>query len=698
MNKPVDPNHERVTSALRFGAHLLVFVSGVSLMLTQKLWISSAILLVFSLFTLGFVHRPRGGSFWEIVSFLYLIFFFADWFWLTRSLAPSLVHLFIFIIINKLFNLQTHRDYYQLYLLTFLSMLAATALSVEIEMLYMILLFSLFFVWNILSITMIKMWIRSDPTEPFPFSLFHARYWGFIVIATVTMVVFALGIFFVLPRAQLGYFGGLKLDQTQHVSGFSKKVELGDIAKIQENTGEVMRIRVNGERIPAGHRFYWRGVAFNRYDGKSWGVSRHGSDFVFQDSLSTFVVSPEGNNPASLVKQEVYLTPIDSGVIFGQYRVARVDGNFFAVSRDVNGTLTGMGRPEHYVVYSQINVYSPEQLRSRQVDSTESIRHFVRLPSRNPEIETLAQQITGSATNQYDRAALVQAYLEKNYQYTTTDLPRSATDPVSEFLFKKKMGHCEYFATAMVLLLRHIRIPSRLVNGFLEGEYNEIGEFYTIRQSDAHSWVEVYFGNGLWVQFDPSPRTVAGPGGSRSIWEIINPRKIFDSISFFWDRYILIFSAQDQINVLTSVRERYRKLNETLREKSSNATSPHAWWRMMWKQNRLLLVLIGLLPGLIYYAVRFYKARKRKLELIRSPILFYQEMLALLQQKGFVKPVAATPFEFAEQVTQVLPAPSNEDVASLTDLFYKARFGNYSLTPDDQAFVETALSRLQNNK
>jgi transglutaminase-like putative cysteine protease len=696
-SKP-DPNHEKVKSTLRVGAHLLVIVSAVSLLLTQKLWISATILLGTSLFTLFFVRRPRGGSLWEIASFLYLVYFFADWFWITGSLAPSLVHLFIFIIINKLFNLQTHRDYYQLYLLTFLSILAATALSVEIEMLYMIVLFTFLFVWNILSITLIKMWIRSDPTEAFPFSLFHPRYWGFITVATTGMILCALGIFFILPRAQLGYFGGLKLDQTQHVSGFSKKVELGDIAKIQENTGEVMRIRVTGVRIPAGHRFYWRGAAFDRYDGKSWSASRRGTSFLSEDSPTSFVV-PADSNPASVVKQEIYMTPIDTGVVFGQYRIAKVEGNFFSISRDVNGTLTGMGRPDHYEVFSEINTFSPEQLKARQVSYSENtLRHYTRLPSLNPEIESLAKQITAGGNTMYGRVALVKSYLERNYQYTTTDLPRSDTDPIYHFLFKKNIGHCEYFATAMVVLLRNLQIPSRLVNGFLEGEYNEIGEFYTVRQSDAHSWVEVYFGNGLWIQFDPSPVSVAGPAGGRSIWEIINPQKIFDSISFFWDRYILIFSAQDQINVLSSVRERYKKLNETLREKSSKANGPQAKWLLSWKENRFLLVAIGLLPVLIYYAVRLYKARKRKLELVRSPILFYQEMLTLLQQQGFVKPVAATPFEFAEQVTPVLPAPSNEDVATLTNLFYKARFGNYALTPDDQIFVESALSRLQRNK
>ncbi len=693
----INPERERVRFSLRLGAHILVFVSAVSLLLTQKLWISASVLLGATLLTLVVARRPRGGSFWEIASFLYLLFFFADWFWITRSLAPSLVHLFIFIIINKLFNLQSDRDYYQLYLLTFLSMLAATALSVEIEMLFMIILFLVLFVWNIMSMTLIKTWSKSEPLEPFPFSLFSVRYWGFVGLGTFVMMFFALGIFFLLPRAQLGYFGGMKPGQTQHVSGFSQKVQLGEIAEIQENTDEVMRIRVSGTQLPAGHKFYWRGIALDKYDGKSWSTSNQATNFLFQDSSSTFYSSNE-YNPATLVKQEVYMAPIDSRIIFGQDRIIKVDGSFFGISKDVNGTLTGMGRPENYEVYSQIISMPAERLRSRRVSYSDNVlRYYTKLSSRNTQIEKLAQEITAGGTNVYDRVMMVQSYLEKNYQYTTTNLPMDDVDPVSHFLFKKKVGHCEYFATAMVLLLRHVGIPSRIVNGFLEGEYNEIGQFYMVRQSDAHSWVEVYFGNGVWMNFDPSPRSVT-LGAESWWWKLINPRQLLESISFFWDRYILIFSAQDQINVLMSVRDRYKQLNETVREKSKNATASRVWWRSLWMRHRVLLVATASLLVLLYYGARVYRARKRQLAMIRSPILFYQEMLSLLQQKGFVKPVASTPSEFALQVSQALPAPSNSDITNLTALFYRARFGSYSLTTEDQAYVASALSRLQHGK
>ena len=685
---------DRMKSALRLGAHLLVLVSGVSLLLTEKLWFSSSLLLVACLITLLIARRPRGGSFWEIASFLYLLFFFADWFWITRSLAPSLVHLFIFIIINKLFNLQSDRDYYQLYLLTFLSMLAATALDVEIAMLYMIVLFVFLFVWNFMSMTLIKTWSRSENREPFPFSLFGIRYWGFIGLSTMIMIIFALGIFFLLPRAQLGYFGGLKPGETQHVSGFSQKVELGDIADIQENTDEVMRISVSGARVPVGHRFYWRGAAFDLYDGRSWSTSNPGTNFLFQDSSNTFYVSTD-HNPAVLVKQEIYLSPIDSRVIFGQDRMIKVEGNFFGVSRDVNGTLTGMGIPENYEVYSQITHFSPERLRARRTTYSENVlRYFTKLQNRNAQIEKLAQDITAGKTSVYDRVKSVQSYLEQNYQYTTTNLPLDNTDPVANFLFNKKVGHCEYFATSMVILLRHIGIPSRLVNGFLEGEFNQIGKFYVVRQSDAHSWVEVYFGNGLWMNFDPSPRTVAAAGGG-AWWKFINPRKILESISFFWDRYILIFSAQDQINVLMSVRDRYEEITKALKEESGRAKGSPVRWGNLWERYRVGLIAAVATLVFLFYAIRWHRDRKRKLELIRTPILFYQEMLALLQQKGFEKPAATTPSEFAQKVGERLPEPANKDVIDITDLFYKARFGHYSLTREDQAYVKSALTRLQ---
>src|SRR5262249_46584436 len=149
---------------------------------------------------------------------------------------------------------------------------------------------------------------------------------------------------------------------------------------------------------------------------------------------------------------------------------------------------------------------------------------------------------------------------------------------------------CEFFATSMALLLRYQGIPARVVNGFLEGEYNEIGDFYLVRQSDAHTWVEVYI-DGAWYGYDPSPRAL--PSAETRIW--IDFRKIFDSISYFWDRYILIFSAEDQINAINTIRDRYQEFGEKLRQKSEHGSRAFSNFKNQWRQHSFAISITAVL-------------------------------------------------------------------------------------------------------
>ena len=97
------------------------------------------------------------------------------------------------------------------------------------------------------------------------------------------------------------------------------------------------------------------------------------------------------------------------------------------------------------------------------------------------------------------------SYLRRNFRYTLKLTGTPGRDPLAHFLFETRAGHCEYFASAMAVMLRAIGIPSREVNGFLPGEYNDLGGDYIVRASDAHSWVEAYFPGSGWITFDPTP-------------------------------------------------------------------------------------------------------------------------------------------------------------------------------------------------
>src|SRR5690606_28415666 len=138
--------------------------------------------------------------------------------------------------------------------------------------------------------------------------------------------------------------------------------------------------------------------------------------------------------------------------------------------------------------------------------------NYLQLPEIDPRIAELTEQVIGDSTNRYDSARRVEQYLQTQFGYTL-EMKAGGEEPLADFLFNVREGHCEYFATAMAIMLRTQGIATRVVNGFSRGEYNEMADVWVVRQRNAHSWVEVYFpGENAWVQFDPTP--VAGQDGA----------------------------------------------------------------------------------------------------------------------------------------------------------------------------------------
>ena len=128
------------------------------------------------------------------------------------------------------------------------------------------------------------------------------------------------------------------------------------------------------------------------------------------------------------------------------------------------------------------------------------------------QIALLARQITAGKTNPYDQASAIEDYLRTSFTYTLKPPATPAgQDPLAFFLFDSKKGYCEYFATAMGDMLRSLGIPTRLVNGFGPGTFDSKTNRYVVRESDAHTWVEVYFPGYGWVPFEPTPDGVYFP-------------------------------------------------------------------------------------------------------------------------------------------------------------------------------------------
>ena len=121
--------------------------------------------------------------------------------------------------------------------------------------------------------------------------------------------------------------------------------------------------------------------------------------------------------------------------------------------------------------------------------------------------------------------------------------------PVDDFLFNSKRGYCEHYASAMVLMLRTIGIPARIVTGFYGGEFNEYGGYVIVRQSNAHSWVEAAI-DGRWRLFDPTPPVVERRASAIGY--------LLDMLRMKWNRYVVAFSASDQKEIIRTLSMPFR--------------------------------------------------------------------------------------------------------------------------------------------
>jgi hypothetical protein len=381
-----------------------------------------------------------------------------------------------------------------------------------------------------------------------------------------------------------------------------------------------------------------------------------------------------------------------------------------------------------YTVLSDLSMPSEQELRAEPVArealqpaGRNLMRLYLQLPDRlDPRIELLAREVTRNAVTEYDKARAIESYLKK-FKYTL-DLKPTEGDPLAEFLFETREGHCEYFATAMTILMRTLGIPARIVNGFQMGEYNDLNNLYTVRASDAHSWVEVYFPQKeAWIEFDPTP-----PGGINDYSQggfLARLKKYIDAAEVFWLDYIVTLDGDEQASIMVDLQQRLLALKDNLAFYYSAAklwvasAASSLLVDRPWDVGRVLNVLIAvaiLLASMmaLYVFTAFLKRRglaptgygpwwhrlfilptwrsKRLVERDRrqSAVLFYEQMLAIAARAGLVKSPDQTPSEFAfvSRLSQI---------DEITRVYNRVRFGGAQLDEKEVRRVSNLLAELK---
>jgi hypothetical protein len=698
----------REGSAERFfqwSLYLLLVTGFCTLMGTGKLDMPSMALMIPAVLLRGYVLLMRKKfvlteRWTTYLTLMYLAVYAADYFYFSQSFVSSTVHLVLFILVIKIFSVRRDRDLVYLAVLSFGQVLVAVVLTVDTLFL---LTFALFILAAMATFVSLEMRRSERESVAAPVARRQeAQFYHSMVGVSATLGALTLGgaalIFFVLPRLNsVGYLRNLGT-QSAINAGFSQDVQLGGIGQIQQSNAVVMHVQVVEGRLPADMKL--RGLSLANFDGRRWW---NGSELLVPHSLRNAsldltILAPPSEGPRlrrmPTLTYRVIMEPIGLNLFFLAPVAVRVGGNyrFLQIAGD-SSVYNGFGSADEGL--ASVGVYTaeadtrdPEPLvrESTSRDYPARVLNlYLALPSLDPRIPELAQRIAAPAgSSNYARARAIESYLKNNLGYTL-ELPGSREgDPLSHFLFVRRKGHCEYFASSMTVMLRTLRIPARVVNGFRGGEYNDLTGSYIVRERDAHSWVEAYFPEYGWVTFDPTPSGAAGPAASG--WSRV--ALYLDAAREMWREWIVNYDFSHQVrlsNQITATTNNVQfSLRAWLRRKYGALVARGGRWqqRMQRMSPSSLAMLCGLLLSLLGlpFLPRIWRSLQRA-RLLRDPrrapksaaSFWYLRLLRRLARTGLRKMPAQTPEEFAFSIAD---PEMRKDVVTFTEHYERARFAD----------------------
>ena len=608
-----------------------------------------------------------------------------DLLYLAQSVLDGMVHLLLFLILLRLFRRRSLKDLRDAGFLSFFMLVAASAVTFNVSFLFVFVAFLLLGTWMLILHHVVS---ESEQARSGVSDLtvggIGPRSPLFRVSLAAAAGTFALAgiLFFIIPRVGQATLP-FRAELGKRISGFTDRVELGAYGEIETDATVVMRVHFpdsiqDPERLP---NLRWRGLAFDRFDGRIWEAGPRRRGLLRRDPSGVFRVA-ESRGTGPVVRQEFFLDPIGADAVFAAPQALRIEMRMGAVGLDDMGSITApaaSGRLQ-YTVDSELELTPPRGLRETPWPPAKPLpgsARYLQLPPLPERIPALARQITAGSRSPYEAALRLNHFLSTDYTYTLVLKQESQLEPLEEFLFVRRSGNCEYFAAAMAVMLRSVGIPARVVGGFQKGEWNPFGGYYMVRMKDAHSWVEAFFEGAGWVSFDPSPR--AATEEARSVLALY-----LDSFRMRWYRYVVNWSLRDQVGMAASMHRgavawqgSFLDLRDRLR------ALPSGWMAAL-----AVLAILG-----AWLVWRRAPAAARRAAAAGVP-RFYVRALRALARHGFRRGVAETAREFSRRVEGGAPAIAPA-VARLTAAYERCRFGAGALSPDEAAALDAALAALR---
>jgi protein-glutamine gamma-glutamyltransferase len=504
-------------------------------------WLAVALYLTGVLFLLrrASLDPPRWLPVWgmNVLGLVYLPFFFLDLLALSHGLVQPVLHLCLFAVLVKLFALVRERDKWQAAVGVFFIFLAAMGTSVHPTIvLYLVafLLLALVLLTRFALLHVLSGFGREDPT------LAHMPLRGFLLLATTAAVALAVPLFLLLPRVRAPFIVGRggNTGMTIEAAGFSDQVTLDSIGRIRGSREVAMRVLEEGSTDP-DREIRFKASTYDLYAGGTWRRSPVRGSLPRRGGR--YLLSP--SRPVRWAT--IWLQPLHSQSVPLPVETAVVEPRS-SLSVDEGGAVSFPFSP------LEVREYRVGLVRGLVLAGAAPTKATLDLAAVTPRITALAARVMGQGAAD-ERAGRLERHLIQGYSYTLDFVGRSSKNPIEDFLFSYRSGQCEYFASAMVLMLRSQGIPARLVTGFLGGEYNPFEGYYIVRQNNAHAWVEAYLPGKGWRIFDPTPPAGRPTGSREGGWLLA--QQAWDFVLFRWDRYVLTFGLYDQLRIFGGLRE-----------------------------------------------------------------------------------------------------------------------------------------------
>ena len=587
-----------------------------------------------------------------------------DLLWLADSILDTFAHLVCALLLVRLTTWRATRELRAAGFLSFSMLAAASAVAFSVSFL------PLFITYLAAAIVMLVLFHLVTEAEASgvaarPLGLAVALVIGVAVLGTVGMTAV---LFVVIPRVEAALPVGVRT--TRALTGFTDRVELGAFGNLETDDAIAMRVRLPDGPLPAAliPHLRWRGLTLDRFDGSVWTATPRQS-FVLRAVEGVPVTFGRFKGRVHRLAQEVFLEPIGTDTIFTAAPPLQVklEG---AVRVDDSGALSvPVARARlTYTAESALGAYVLERLSPSVRD------RYLQLPPLPGRIVDLARQIAEGSRSDAETANRVVVWLSRELRYSLDLERRTQLQPLDEFLFVRRSGNCEYFASALAVMLRTLGIPTRVVNGFQRGEWNPYGDYWVVRMRDAHSWVEAHI-DGAWVPLDPSPRgdVAAAPLSGLALY--------IDGLRMSWYRYVVGWSRGDQVHAASTVR------------RIATSWPPAPQWPSTSSVRPFLIAVLGLGSGLgaLAWLLRRRPGPMRTRDNVPA---FYARALKSLAHRGLRPAPHETAREFGARAGEALPEVS-ATLSRLTLAYERMRFGSVGVTPTEARDLVRAAARLR---